>query len=122
MRIRRLEPYRFRGDWPTEGELARGPVADFNVITRRGRVEASVEAFKLGARRARESFPAGHAFVHVLSGRLVARAVGEEDAFELESGDSLWIRDTTHEEEVDLLGTAGDATLLVVRLAAARED
>jgi hypothetical protein len=120
VRIRRLEPYRFRGDWPTAAELTRGAVSDFNVITRRDVIDANVEALALGSRRTRESFGAGHAFVHVLRGRVTARAVGEEEAFELEGGDSLWIRDTTAEEEVDLAGTAADCALLVVRLGAAR--
>jgi environmental stress-induced protein Ves len=119
-RIRRLEPYRFRGDWTTSAELTRGAVADFNVLTRRDAVEASVEALTLGARRTRESFGPGHAFVHVLRGRATARAVGEEEPFELGPADSLWIRDARGEEELDLAGGGPDCTLLVVRLGPAR--
>jgi hypothetical protein len=120
VRIRRLEPYRFRGDWPTEAELTRGAASDFNVMTRRDVVDANVEALALGSRRTRESFSAGHAFVHVLRGGLVARAIGEEDAFELDAGDSLWIQNAPSEEEVDLAGAAADCTLLVVRIISAR--
>ena len=116
VRLRRLEPYRFRGDWPTAAELTRGAVSDFNVITRRDAVEANVEALALGTRRTREFFGAGHAFVHVLRGAVTARAVGEEEAFELDAGESLWIQDTSAEEEVDLAGTAADCALLVVRI------
>lgn len=121
VRMRRLEPYRFRGDWPTAAELTRGAVSDFNVMTRRDVVDASVEPLVLGARRTRESFSAGHAFAHVLSGRVTARAIGEEDVFELDTGDSLWIRDTETEEEIELAGAEADSALLLVRIAAVRE-
>jgi uncharacterized protein len=121
VRLRRLEPYRFRGDWPTTAELTRGTVADFNVMTRRGSAEANVEALVLGTRRTRESFAAGHAFAHMLSGRATARAIGEEDAFELEAGDSLWIRGASTDEEIDLAGAEAGSTLLLVRIAAAAE-
>ncbi|HUR28577.1 MAG TPA: HutD family protein, partial [Planctomycetota bacterium] len=72
-RLRRLEPYRFSGDWPTQCEPVRGPVADFNVLTRRGRVTGDVMALQLGARRLRELIGANDALLHVLDGELVAR-------------------------------------------------
>src|SRR5262245_5272313 len=37
-RVRRLEPYRFDGAWPTTAELPHGPVTDFNVLFRPERV------------------------------------------------------------------------------------
>lgn len=119
-RIRRLEPHRFRGDWSTSAALTHGAVADFNVLARRDAIDASVEALTLGTRRTRESFGPGHAFVHVLRGKAVARAVGEEEPFELGAAHSLWIQDARAEEEVDLAGATPDCTLLVVRLGAQR--
>ncbi|MDZ4773936.1 MAG: HutD family protein, partial [Planctomycetota bacterium] len=121
VRLRRMEPYGFSGDRPTSAELTHGPVADFNVMTRRDIVEASVETLALGSRRTLETLAPGHGFVHVLRGRLVARAVGEEEAFELEAGDSLWLSELRSEEDVDLAGTCSDCALLVVRISASRE-
>lgn len=117
-RVRALEPYRFRGDWPTEAHLVRGPVSDFNVLVRRGAWEANVEVVVLGTRRTRETIAAGHAFVHVASGRATARAVGEEDAFELATGDSLWIAGARADEEIDLVGRDSKCTFLLTRLVA----
>jgi len=116
-RVRRMEPYRFDGSWVTHAELAAGPVSDFNVITRRGVWRAEVESVNLGARRTRATIPAGHAFIHIVRGELIARVVGEEDPFELETDDSLWLRDLRVEEDVELAGASPDCTLLLVRLA-----
>ncbi|WP_316525264.1 HutD/Ves family protein [Kitasatospora brasiliensis] len=38
-----LRPFAFSGDATTDCRLSAGPVVDFNVMTRRGRVEATVE-------------------------------------------------------------------------------
>src|SRR6185503_21054008 len=101
-RLRRLEPYRFAGGWPTTAELTHGPITDFNVMVREGRARAQVEGLALGKRRARESLTAGHTFVHVLEGPCVARATGEEEPFELGPGDSLWLRGLRGGGELDL--------------------
>lgn len=46
-----LEPWSFRGDWTTHCMLRDGPVRDFNVITRRNAVEATVSVLRIhGAR------------------------------------------------------------------------
>lgn len=117
-RLRRLEPYRFSGDWPTRAALVAGPVADFNVILRRERARADVSALALGARRARELLRSTQAFVHVLAGRLVARVTGEEEPFELGAGESLWLRGLAGGEELELAGSARETELLIVALAA----
>lgn len=117
-RVRPLEPYRFRGDWPTEARLVGGPVSDFNVLFRRGDWEAIVEVVALGGRRTRETLAAGHAFVHVASGRATVRAVGEEDAFDLRAGDSLWIAGARADEEIDFAGRDPKCTFVLTRLAA----
>lgn len=115
--VRRLEPYRFDGAWETTAELPHGPVRDLNVMVRRGRVRADVEALALGARRLREALPAGHAFVHVLSGRCSARVTGEESPFELGPLESLWARALRGGEELELAGVGRDAEVVLVRLA-----
>jgi len=112
-RLRRLEPYRFDGDWPTTAELAGGPIQDLNVIARQGLVRARVQALALGARRTRETLEDPQAFLHVVAGKLGARVTGEERAFELLAGDSLWLRGLTGGEELDLVGLAGCELCLV---------
>lgn len=118
-RLRPLEPYRFSGDGRTSAELVAGPVEDFNVIARRGRARAEAQALRLGARRARETLAAGHAFLHVLAGACVARVTGEEDAFELGTGDSLWLRALRGGEELELAGLEPEGVVLIATIAPA---
>jgi len=114
--VRPLEPCRFPGEWSTTAELSAGRVGDFNVIARRGVVEPEVSVLRLGGRRAREPLEAAHAFAHVLGGSAVARVTGEEQAFELAPGDSLWARGLRGGEELDLTGRSGDTVVLLARL------
>jgi hypothetical protein len=118
-RLRRLEPYRFAGEWTTSGELVGGPLRDFNVFTRRGVLRAEVQATQLGRRRLREPLEATHAFVHVVSGSLTARVTGEEEPFELGARASLRIDHARAADELDLAGGTDDAVVIVVRLIAA---
>ncbi len=118
-RLRRLEPYRFAGEWTTSGELVGGPLRDFNVFTRRGVLRAEVQMAQLGRRRLREALEATHAFVHVLVGSLTARVTGEEEPFELGARFSLRIDRARSADEVELAGGTDDAAALVVRLIGA---
>lgn len=115
-RLRRLEPYRFSGAWPTAAALPAGPIRDFNVMFAPERVEARVQAFALGARRQREVLRAGHAFVHALGGSLKARLRGEEQAYELLPGESLWARGLSGGEELELSGRSPGLAVLLVSL------
>jgi environmental stress-induced protein Ves len=116
-RLRRLEPYRFSGDWSTTAELPYGPITDFNVLFRPARVRAEVQALALGARRTRETLRTAHAFLHVLAGELGARVTGEEQPFELAAGESLWLRGLTGGEELALEGRTKECELVIVGLA-----
>jgi hypothetical protein len=116
VRLRALEPARFLGDWPTSAQLVAGPVADFNVLVRRGRWRADVEPLKLGRRHAREPLGAGHAFVHALSGSVVVRATGAEEASTLHAGESYWVQELKGGEELDLAGRDDACALLLVRI------
>lgn len=118
-RLRRFEPYRFSGDWATTAELADGPVTDFNVIYRRGRVRAEVQALALAARTLRETLGGPHVFVHVLAGACTARVTGEEDANELAAGDSLWLCERRAGEELVLSGSGRASEVLIVTLGPA---
>ncbi len=118
-RLRRLEPYRFAGDWPTQATLVSGPVTDFNVILRPERARAEVFALALGARRARETLRTPQVFVHALAGALLVRVTGEEQPFELAAGGSLWLRGLSGGEELELQGRAQASELLLVALGPA---
>jgi environmental stress-induced protein Ves len=73
-KLERLLPYRFSGDWPTRAELVAGPIADFNVLCRRGVVRAEVDVWEARAQRNVRTGRDDHAFVHFMDG-----------------GDSLWL-------------------------------
>jgi environmental stress-induced protein Ves len=115
-RLRPLEPYRFSGDWPTTCELVRGPIEDFNVMCRASHWRAEVDASRLGRRRRLETIGPGHAFVHVIAGHVVARVSGEEEPFELDAGESVWVQQLEREAEIDIAGAGEDAVVLLVRL------
>jgi len=117
-RLRPLEPYRFSGDWPTSAGLPGGAIDDFNVIVRRAAGAGEVAVLRLATRRAREPLERGQAFAHVLHGNVTARVTGEEQAFELEQGDSLWARELSGGEELDLAGNVPGTVVLLVRIAA----
>ena len=119
-RVRPLEPYRFDGGWTTSAELAGGPVADFNVLARRGEWSADVQCLRLGRRRAREALAAGHAFVHVLAGSVHARVTGEEQPFALGPRESLWARELRGGDEVELVGGSDDCVVLLARIVPGR--
>lgn len=119
-RLRPLEPLRFSGDWSTHAALVRGPVRDFNVLFRRDVVEASVEVLRLGRRRALETADAPDVFAFMVGGTCRARVTGEEEAFELASGDSLWVREARAHDELELAGSAPDCVVLLVRVRCAR--
>jgi environmental stress-induced protein Ves len=118
-RLRRMEPYRFSGDWPTGAELVGGPVEDFNVLARRGCFEAEALAVELGARVLRESLGEALVFAHVLA-RATARVSGEEAPFELAAGDSLAITGTLAHDEIEISGKHDSCGVILVRVSAAR--
>jgi len=120
--VRPLEPHRFSGDASTTAELVGGKVADFNVLTRRGVFVADVEVVRLGERRARATLANAHTLVHALTGEAIARIGGEEEPFELETGDTLWTVDTGLDEEMEIAGRSRDSVILVVRVEHARSD
>ncbi len=121
-RVRRLEPYRFSGEWTTTAELVGGAVSDFNVIYRPERCRPELAALSLGRRRTREPLGAGHAFAHVLAGAVAARLTGEEEPFELGPLDSLWARGLAGGEELELAGNARECAVLLVRIGPASGD
>ena len=118
-RLRRLEPYRFAGDWPTTAELPHGAITDLNVMVREERVRAGVQGLALGRRRLREALAPGHAFLHVLAGTCAARVTGEEEPYELRALESLWLRGLRGGEELELAGREDACELVLVALVPA---
>lgn len=124
-RLRRMQPYRFSGDWPTRAELVGAPgpvpdstVRDFNVLARRGRLDAQALAVELGARTLRENLGDELVFVHVLA-RATARVSGEDDPFELAEADSLLITGTSRHDEIEISGRHDACGVILVRLSRA---
>lgn len=115
--LRRLEPFRFPGDEPARAELVAGPVADFNVVARRGRARADVQALRLGARRVLEGLDADHVVAHVLAGAALARVTGEEQPFELAAGDTLLADEPADGDELELAGLVPETEVLLARIA-----
>jgi environmental stress-induced protein Ves len=60
-----LIPVSFPGEWPTQGTLRGGPVEDFNVMSRRGRMEHRVEVL-----RDTRDLPVAHELIlHAVQGK-----------------------------------------------------
>lgn len=115
-RLRSFEPYLFSGDWPTQAELACGPVADFNVLFQRGGYRADVEVLRLGRRRVRETVRPGQAFIHVSDGAVQVRVTGAEEPFRLGREESLWCQGLGAGDELDIAGQTEDSAALLVRI------
>jgi environmental stress-induced protein Ves len=124
-RVACLEPYSFSGDWPTTADLPDGPVADFNVIVRRGRCRADVSVDRIprfGGSRIGPRAATGDLFAHVLSGEVRARTVPGDDLGALGPGESVWIRDAQQGESLRLLRGRSDGDVVALRAAAAPEE
>lgn len=66
-----LQPFHFAGEAAIDCTLVAGPVRDFNLMTRRGAVQGSLQVLTLT--EARQSLPlAPQTFVYVASGRVFA--------------------------------------------------
>lgn len=74
-----LVPYRFKGEWKTNGVMAVGDGQDFNVMTKRGEAAAYVEVVRLAAgEEVRKEIDADVALVHVVAGEVILSAVRAE--------------------------------------------
>lgn len=82
-----LQPFAFRGEWPAECSLLDGPVEDFSLLTRRGRVAAKLELRALHATSVVEKAAGDTVLIYAARGRL--RVLGEGEAAVLEEQDSL---------------------------------
>lgn len=88
--VRRLKPYFFSGDWPTDARLIGGGVMDFNVIYRRGRVKAEVESVCVAGQHLLHSTSCGHWLLHIVRGTVRVAPNRPGHALVLDAGDSFW--------------------------------
>jgi len=134
VRVRPLVPHRFSGDWPTTATLLGGPVNDFNVLTRRGIVQAELTVLRPGPRslHVRELPDSGHTYMHVLCGAVVVRLTGTvPEAWAGDAGqrtlaarESLWIGPAQcvgavpPPLQLEVGGSKDEGVVLLVRLGA----
>ena len=107
----RLRFVQFRGEWQTYGRLHDGPVRDFNLIARRGRVRADALHRPLVGTMVFPSAQGTTWFVHLAAGRATVQASAEPQTFS--AGESLLLEDdgTVHNCILD-----GGGDLLLVKL------
>lgn len=106
-----LVPYRFAGDWPTRGELRGGPIADGNVIWRRGAVAVDVAVVASEGEHTRP-LTGEHALLHVVRGDVAARLDGAAGCT-VAVGGSLWVRWPRPGEALHVTLAAGAVCLIV---------
>lgn len=115
-RLRRDETWRFQGEWDTTALLEGGEIADLNVLLKRDVVAGDLEVASLGERRMLLELEPEHTLVHLVAGRLRARLPGEEEAFTLEVGETLWVHAARRGDEAELLGLAPGTRAAVLRV------
>jgi uncharacterized protein len=116
-RLGALEPYAFSGDWETGCALVGGPVRDFNLITRRGRIGGTVDVMRLapGERRELRHDSTDATLVYVVGGVLrVGTRDGERDVSAGDSALATAAGELSHLAATD----ANPAVALVVTLSA----
>ena len=109
---RRLQFFRFAGEWQTQGVLLSGPVRDFNVIVRRAAASAEVWHRPLVGPMVFLAAADVTWFVYLIAGTATIKS--QPGAPALEAGDSLLLEADTVAENIVLIG-AGEA--VIVKLA-----
>ncbi len=104
-----LQPFAFAGEAAIDCTLVAGPVRDFNLMSRRGAVEASLQVVLLD--RTRQSFAlTGQTFLYVARGRVFAEL--NEHGYMLDVEQTLSITDELGSLQLSAL-QAGSAALLI---------
>ena len=98
----RLRFVRFAGEWQTHGQLVSGPVRDFNVIVRRGAIQAEVWHRPLVGPMVFLAEAGVSWFVFVAGGSAQIKNRNEAEA--LEAGDSLLLQPDDAAENIVLTG------------------
>lgn len=113
--LRRGEPYRFDGAWPTSARLLDGPVADLNLMLRRGAAGGDLVVVPGGAER-EVVLGAGVAFGFAVRGAWRVRFAGG-DAFETPRSGVLQIRTDVAGVVCGLRGDEPDGLFALARAA-----
>lgn len=113
---RRLQFFRFAGEWQTQGVLLSGPVRDFNVIVRRAAASTEVWHRPLVGPMVFLATADVTWFVYLVAGSATIK--NQAGAPTLEAGDSLWLEADTTPDNVVLTG-GGD--VLIVKLTRVAE-
>ena len=108
---RRLQFFRFAGEWQTQGLLLSGPVRDFNVIVRREAIHADVWHRPLVGPMVFVAEADTTWFVHVVSGEAAIK--NRADSPTLGAGESLLLEADSAADNVVL---TGGGEVLIVRL------
>lgn len=108
---RRLQFFRFAGEWQTRGVLLAGPVRDFNIIVRRAAVNAEVWHRPLVGPMVFLAAADVSWFVHLVAGSATIK--NQTGAPTLEAGDSLWLQADAASDNVVLTG-GGEVVIVKV--------
>lgn len=111
---RRLQFFRFAGDWQTQGILISGPVRDFNVIVRRALVRADVWHRPLVGPMVFLADAQVTWFVYLAGGSATLK--NHADAPTLEGGDSLLLEGDDSGENLVLSGAGEVAIVKLTRV------
>ena len=131
----RFRPHAVEGEWPTRAELPHGPVDDFNVIVRRGRLRVDVEVLSLAGGTGLGAVPltiptlegwaapVADAFVHLAEGHALVQVGGAGSPWPLGPRESLLVRGAGPGDRLRVTpasrADAAAAVVLLVRLAGA---
>ena len=113
---RRLQFFRFAGEWQTDGRLLSGPVRDFNVIVRRDAIRAEVWHRPLVGPMVFLAMPDTNWFVYVVAGTAMIK--NREGSPTLDAGDCLLLESDASSDNIVLTG-GGD--VLIVKLTRVRD-
>ena len=102
-------PLAFAGDVPTFGTLVSGPIADLNVMTRRGVCSHSVERFS-GVEELVFQYGSGDLLLITMGAMTIS---SNEETFELSATDCLWV--SKNDTQLGLKA-ADAATVFAIRL------
>ena len=106
-----LRPFAFAGESPLHCTLIDGPVRDFNLMSRRAEVSASLQVLRLQSDRQLHPF-APQTFLFVAAGRVFAEL--NDHGYLLDAKQTLAINNETGELQLSALST--DAVALLIRL------
>ena len=113
---RRLQFFRFAGEWQTQGVLLSGPVRDFNVIVRRAAVAAEVWHRPLVGPMVFLAAADVTWFVYLVAGSATIK--NQAGTPTLEADDSLWLEADAAPDNIVLMG---GGEVLIVKLTRAAD-